>query len=120
MAMLVEEKKNKITEIENKTRTETAKRDTKFKNLRLNNIIETDYELKAATLNFINSACTIEMAHKIMDKYDCETVLKRVFNYYDINFQIEGNREEGINLNSLFEQINNSTIYKDWEFIMGV
>lgn len=120
MAMLVEEKKNKITEFENKTRTETAKRDTKFKNLRLNNIIETDYELKAATLNFINSACTIEMAHKIMDKYDCETVLKRVFNYYDINFQIEGNREEGINLNSLFEQINNSTIYKDWEFIMGV
>jgi AAA15 family ATPase/GTPase len=120
MAMLVEEKKNKITEIENKTRTETAKRDTKFKNLRLNNIIETDYELKAATLNFINSACTIEMAHKIMDKDDCETVLKRVFNYYDINFQIEGNREEGVNLNSLFEQINNSTIYKDWEFIMGV
>lgn len=120
MVMLVEEKKGKITEFENKTRTETAKRDTKFKNLRLNNIIETDYELKAATLNFINSACTIEMAHKIMDKYDCETVLKRVFNYYDINFQIEGNREEGINLNSLFEQINNSTIYKDWEFIMGV
>lgn len=120
MVMLVEEKKGRITEIENKTRSQTADRNTKFKNLNLYKIIETDYELQAATLNFINSACTIEMVHKIMDKHDCETVLKQVFDYYDIKFKIEGNREEGINLNSLFEQINNSTIYKDWEFIMGV
>lgn len=117
---LVERKKNTIPEIEDKVKGQLGKQKPKFDKLGFSKVIEEQYELGKNSEKELLKMCEVEDVHKIMDKDDCDAVLKQVFSVYGVDFAIEGNREMTINLNSLFEFITTSTIYDDWNFIFKI
>ena len=111
---------DKFKEIVNKIRGEINKRNDKFKELGLTNIIESDFNLKEAITNYLKSSCNIQEIHKIMVKEDCEIVLQRVLAHYQIDFKMEGKRDEVTNFNDLMDVVNISTKYSDWDFVLKV
>jgi AAA15 family ATPase/GTPase len=107
-------------QIEGKIRGELNKRKAKFEKLGFQNVIESDYYLQKAIYGALNAAYNVHDLHKIMEKDDCEWVLKQVFNSYKVSFEMEGDRNKVTNFNDLLEMVNQSTIYSDWEFILKV
>ena len=118
---LVEKKKNEGPKIEDAIKAQLGKQEPKFDKLKLGKIIEEGYVRQKTTQDYLNSVCSIDNIYKIMVKEDCDAVLKKVLNAYNINFEIEeGNLETTTNLNSLFELITTSTIYDDWNFVFRI
>jgi AAA15 family ATPase/GTPase len=117
---IVERKKKNLGEIENKVKGQLNKQKEKFKQLGFGKVIEEPYELGKSSEKELLKVCEVEDIHKIMDKGDCDTVLKKVLSAYGIDFEIEGNQETHTNLNTLFEFITTSTIYDDWNFIFNI
>jgi predicted ATP-dependent endonuclease of OLD family len=117
---LVEEKKSNIEKMEDIVKGQLGKQKPKFDKLKFTNLIEDEYKLQKAIQDYLKSVCTIEDVHKIMDKNDCDAVLKKVLSAYSVDFEIEGNRDITTNLNALFEFITTSTIYDDWNFIFKI
>lgn len=120
MRSLTVEKKSKLENIESKVRAQLGKQGGQFKQLGFNNVIEADYELGKNLTTNLQKMCEIEDIHKIMDKDDCNNILKKVLKDYNLSFEIEGNREVTTNLNTIFEFVTTSTIYDDWNFIFKI
>jgi AAA15 family ATPase/GTPase len=110
----------KIKPIENKIRGELGKRQKKFDRLHFQNVIETEYNLQKAILDYLKDTCNVNDVHKIMSKDDCEFVLKSVLNDFNIDFAMEGQRDSITNFNDLMEVTSITTRYKDWDFILKV
>jgi hypothetical protein len=53
-----------------------------------------------------------------MNKEDCQFVLGKVFEQYNIEFKMEGFDSQA-NFNGLFDCIDQTTTYKDWEFLLN-
>ncbi len=125
MEQLVEKKiedfnPENIKPIENKIRKEIGKRQQKFERLGFQNIIEKEYHLQNTIYDYLKSSCNINDIHKIMEKEDCQNVLQSVLNQYNINFDMEGDRNVVTNFNALFEFISITTKYSDWDFVLKV
>ena len=115
-------KPEKITTIINKIHGELNKRRGKFE-ISLgsrNNVIDEEFHLNTSIVYYLKSSCNVQDLHKIMTKDDCQKVLQEVFSSYNIDFQMEGDRGKGLILNDLFDVINLSTRYADWDFILKV
>jgi predicted ATP-dependent endonuclease of OLD family len=122
---LVKEKIDKfsidnIKVTEDKIFGEIKKRQAKFERLKLPKIIEEERNIIINMREYLNSSCNINDLHKIMDKDDCEIVLKNVFAHYNLNFEMEGYANDIINFNNLFEVISITTKYDDWDFVLKV
>lgn len=120
---LIEDKKANLDEVERKTKEQIDKQKPKLDKLGLvtSSIFEKSYDLKENIQSYLKSTLDASEIHQIMEKEDCNNILKNVFSSYDINFEIEGSREDlSINLNSLFENVNNFTIFKEWEFFNNI
>lgn len=120
MTELVSEKQQKFKEIEPNIRGEIGKRQKKFDALNLKDIIEKEYHLQKAIERYLQSVDNIGEIHQIMEKEDCNQILKQVLKIYEIDFEMEGNRAVTLNLNSLFDQVNITTIYDDWIFVYKI
>ncbi len=114
-------KNNRISELENKIRGEIGKRKPKFEALGFSNnykIIEDDYHLQNAITKYINECCNDTNLHKIMTKEDCETVLKNVLTKFNIPFSMEGKDENTATLNDVFDTIDLTNRFSEWEFLL--
>lgn len=114
-------KLNRLESLENTIRGELGKRKTKFEALDFKGnykIIEDDYTLQSAIQNYIKKCCNINELHQIMNKEDCEKVLRNVFAKFDLKFSMEGQAEDTFTFNDIFETIDLSTRFSDLEIIL--
>ncbi len=114
-------RENRLVTLENTIRGELNKRKVKFENLGFTGnfkVIEDDYHLQSAIQNYLQSCCDDSSLHKIMNKEDCESVLKTVFANFDINFSMEGKSNNALTFNDLFDTIDLSMRFPAWEIIL--
>jgi ABC-type lipoprotein export system ATPase subunit len=107
-----------IKKMEAKVSEQIVPRRKKLEEMGLKDVIDADRNFLKTIDAYWRASTEVKHLHKIMNKEDCQFVLEKVFNHFNIEFKMEG-LDSQANFNGLFDCIDQTTTYKDWEFIFN-